>query len=59
MQGFNLRVEWKWLIDSLMNALFLCQWAPSVKRDPGARDWCEQFPKVSFYSRWLDYDTDE
>ena len=30
-----------------------------VKRDPGASDWCEQFPKVSFYSRWLDYDTDE
>ena len=28
-----------------------------VKRDPGARDWCEQFPK--FPSTVDDYDTDE
>ena len=55
MQGFNLRVEWKWLIDKYTIPLSMGPlWSVIQERGTGAT-----FPKVSFYSRWLDYDTDE
>ena len=57
MQGFNLRVEWKWLIDKYTIPLSMGPlWSVMQERGTGAT---MQFPKVSFYSRWLDYDTDE
>ena len=54
MQGFNLRVEWKWLIDKYTIPLSMGPlWSVIQERGTGV----SSFPK--FPSTVDDYDTDE